>query len=223
MSSFLDTVIRNNMEMQSLMVSQMVARSALQQSLSRRGLRLSKQQRAAADRFAKYRGTMFRNGAPVMPKRLAARLISQPGKQRTQLEQVFRELLRAYAARSRQQNAPANDLARTLAFCIAANYAYATEQEVSAAGLAELRRKIRAAFTSDAKFRAISDLKKQELSESLVILTLFAALGYDEAKAAKKPELQSKFKMLARANLQSMLGVPVQRVRLEKTGLIIAR
>ena len=132
-------------------------------------------------------------------------------------------LLQFYEKRSRQQKAPATDLARTLSYCIALNYAYSTEQDVSAKGLDELRRKMREALSSDAKFRALSNTKKQELSEGLIILSHFVALGYDEAKESKDKKTMNKFKQLAQANLKAILGVPVQQVKLEHTGLVIAQ
>jgi hypothetical protein len=223
MSSFLDTVIQNNMQTQMLMTSQMVARNALTEALRRNGnaRRMSKRERQVADRFAKYRGTMFTAGKPVMPARLAAMFLKTPGKQRQDMTALFTELLKVYDARSKQQSAPPNDLARTLAYCIAVNYAYRTEQEVSAAGLVTLRSKIRGALSGDAKFRALSNAKKQELSETIIIMTHFAALGYDHAKEAKNEAAKQQFRQLAGVNLRGMLGVDPQRVKLEKAGLVI--
>lgn len=223
MSSFLDTVIKNNMQMQNLMTSQMISRNMLQQSLSRRGLKQTKKQQVEADRFARYRGTMFKTARPVMPAKLAAMFVKTPGADRENMTKLFDALLKAYEIRSKEQKAPSNDLARTLAYCIAANYAYATEQEVSASGLIELRKKIRAALTADEKFRAMSDAKKQQLSESIIILTHFMALGYDNSKESKDVKSMTAFKQFAQFNLQTMLGVPSNQVRLEKTGLVIAR
>jgi hypothetical protein len=222
-SSLIDTMILNNQRMSMLMSSMNSSRALMQRSLRKGGLKLSKAQKAQADRFAKYRGTMFKAGKPVMPARLASQLSPKDAKQRQQLEKVFDVLLKFYEQRSKQQKAPSTDLARTLSYCIALNYAYSTEQEVSAKGLDELRRKMREALSSDPKFRDLSDAKKQELSEGLVILSHFVALGYDEAKESKDKETMNKFKQLAQANLKAILGVPVQQVKLEHTGLVIAK
>lgn len=221
-SSLIDTMILNNQRMSMLMSSMSSSRAMMQQSLKKGGIKLSKTQKAQADRFAKYKGTMFKAGKPVMPTRLAAQLSPNNTQQRQQLEKIFDVLLKVYEQRSKQQKAPSTDLARTLSYCIALNYAYSTEQDVSAKGLDELRRKMREALSSDAKFRALSDKQKQELSEGLIILSHFVALGYDEAKEAKDKETMNKFKQLAQANLKAILGVPVQQVKLEHTGLVIA-
>ena len=222
-SSFIDTIILHNRQRAMLMNSLNVSRNSINSSLRRGGLKLSKQQKAQTDHFAKYRGTMFKAAKPVMPSRLATQLLPDNPEQQKNLAKVFGVLLKFYEDRSKQQRAPSTDLARTLSYCIAMNYAYSTEQDVSAKGLVELRRKMREAMTSDPKFRALSDAKKQELSEALVIMTHFVALGYDEAKAGGKKEDMAKFKQLAQANLQSMLGVPVQQVKLEHTGLVITK
>jgi hypothetical protein len=220
-SSFLDTVILHNMQTMQLRTSMMVSSNMLTSSLSRSGPKLTKKQQAEADRFARYRGTMFKSGRPVMPVQLAASFIKTPGKQREDMTKLFSVLLEVYNQRSRQQKAPANDLARTLAYCIAANYAYYTEQEVSASGLAMLRGKIRTALTASDKFRKIKDADKQKVSETLIILTHFAALGYDQAKEGKNKESMEMFRKLAGLNLQGMLGVAPGRVKLEKTGLVV--
>ena len=222
-SSFIDTILLHNQQRSMLISSLHASRASVRSSLRRGGLKLSKAQRAQADRFAKYRGMMFKAGKPVMPSRLAARLLPDNAEKQAQLAKVFDVMLQFYEKRSKQQGAPSTDLARTLSYCIALNYAYATEQEVSAKGLAELRRKIREALSSDAKFRALGDEKKRELSESLVILSHFVALGYDEAKEAGQKENMAKFKQLAQANLESMLGVPARAVKLEHTGLVITQ
>lgn len=223
-SSYMDTVILNSQQTQSLqnmMFSQNIPHNYLRKSLQRGGLQMSPQQRIVVDRFAKYRGTMFTAKHPVMPVRLAQKMIPGNAQKSAQLEKLFEGLLKFYEDRSAQQKAPANDLARTMAYCIALNYCYATEQDVSAQGLVELRRKTRDALGSDPKFRALNNAKKQELSETAIILTHFAALGYDQAKEAKDKATMNQFKSLARMNLQALLGAPVERVRLEKTGLVL--
>ena len=222
-SSFLDTVLLNNRQMMQLQTTQMVNRNMLLRSLGRSGPKLSKKQKAQADRFAKYRGTMFKSGKPIMPAQLAASFVKKAGTERDDLQKVFGILLDVYNKRSKEQKAPANDLARTLAYCIAMNYAYYTEQEVSAAGLSMLRGKIRTALGTSDKFRKMKDKDKQKISETLIILTHFAALGYDKSKEAKDKELMKSFSKLAGLNLKGMLGVEPNKVKLEKTGLVVAR
>jgi len=222
-SSFIDTVLLHNMQSMQLRTSMMVNRSMLLESLGRSGPRLTRKQKAQADRFAKYRGTMFKSGKPVMPAQLAASFIKKPGTQRDDLTKLFNALLEVYNQRSKQQKAPPNDLARTLAYCIAMNYAYYTEQEVSALGLAMLRGKIRTALSASDKFRAMKDNDKQKISETLIILTHFAALGYDKSKAARDKDLTKNFSKLAGLNLKGILGVEPNRVKLEKTGLVVGR
>ena len=71
-SSLIDTMILNNQRMSMLMSSMNSSRALMQKSMSKSGLKLSRAQKAQADRFAKYRGTMFKASKPIMPARLAA-------------------------------------------------------------------------------------------------------------------------------------------------------
>jgi hypothetical protein len=118
---------------------------------------------------------------------------------------------------AKSQNAPTTDFARTMAYCISANYYYYTGGTgVPETQVAELRRKLRLALSEDPKFRALSNIKKQELNESMVMLTHFAALGFEviakKAPADKRSMVREGFKKLAGVNLRGILGVDPSRV-----------
>ena len=87
--------------------------------------------------------------------------------------------------------------------------------------LAALRGKIRAALSSDPKFRALSNEKKQQMSEAMIIMTNFMDLGHTLTIQRKDKENIEKFRKLAGYNLKLMLGVEPERVTFAKTGLII--
>lgn len=219
-SSFLDTVILHNQ--QSMMLRNMVMGNlAVQRGLTRGGPRLSKAQKQQVDRFAKYGGTLFKPGKSPVPAKLAAAFIPEAGEQREDMTKLFEGLLKVYQDRSRQQNAPSNDLARTLSYALAVNYAYAREQEVSAAGLAAMRGKLRTTLLSNASFKKLSNAQKQEMNDTLVILAHFVALGYDHCKEKGDQDGMAAYKRLANFNLKTLLNVDPSRIRLEKEGLVV--
>lgn len=219
-SSLIDTMILHNQ--QSMMLrNSLIGNMAIQQSLTRRAPKLTKAQKREVDRYAKYRGTMFKPGKPFMPARIAAVFVSTPGEQRDDMTKLFEGLLKFYNTRSKQQGAPANDLARTLSYTIALNYAYAREQEVSNAGMTAMRAKLRNALLASPDFRKMSEQQKQEMHETLVILSHFVAVGYDQSKEKGDKDSMAAFKKLANFNLQTLLKVDPSRIRLEKDGLVI--
>jgi hypothetical protein len=235
-SSFLDTVIMNNMRTQQLFTSQMIASNSLRISFQRGGKTRkqsphaqsphaqSPRERAVADRFAKYRGTMFTpSGKPMMPAKLAASLVKEPGEKQRQMTALLTEMLAIYEQRSRQQNAPSNDLARTQAYCIAVNYSHYSGKDISMDHLAALRGKIRVALSSDAKFRALNNAKKQQLSETLIILTNFMDMGHTLSIEKKDEEGKRAYRQMAGMLLKAMLSVEPNRVMFTETGLVITQ
>lgn len=188
---------------------------------------MSRTEKAAVDRFAKYRGTMYKDsGRPIAPAKLAAAFAKSTKADEKDLTKLFTVLLDAYKQRATAQGAPPNDVARTVAYSVAANYIYFNGK----AGLDEgpigvLRAKVRTALGEDAKFRALSNAQKQEMSETMVILAHLAALGVDGVAAKvpeeKRAEVKAGFRKLAGVNLKGLLGVEPSRVAFDKSGLFI--
>lgn len=195
---------------------------------ARRLKKMPKRERSEAQRFAKYNGTMFKAAsASQTPAKLAAVFAKGTAKQsdREYFAKTFKVFLDVYKQRAKQQNAPATDVARTLAFCIAANHYYRSGTMPSEAQIAALRGKMRAALSESSKFRALSNAQKQGMNETMVILTFLVAYGVDEvaekAPADKRSQVLTGFRTLAGINLKGLLGVDPKRVTFDKAGLVI--
>jgi hypothetical protein len=89
--------------------------------------------------------------------------------------------------------------------------------------LAALRGKIRTALSSDPKFRALSNAKKQQMSETLIILTNFMDLGHTVSIQQKNEQGKRAYRQMAGMLLQGMLAVNPNRVAFTKTGLVISQ
>ena len=185
-----------------------------------------RREQTEAQRFAKYSGTMYKPGKADTPAQVANIFAKGIGGKASDFTPVMRELWALYVKQAKSQGAPSTDVARTMAYCISANYYYFTGGTgVPETQVAKLRGKLREALSEDAKFRALSNVQKQQLNESMVILTHFSALGF-EVIAKKAPQdkqalVREGFKKLAGVNLQGILGVAPERVAFDKDGLVI--
>ncbi len=198
---------------------------------SRRAARLKAipvRERSEAVRFAKYQGTMYHTGKSVMPARLAAAFAdgTKHPENRAAFEKLFTIFVNGYKDRSKQLNAPATDIARTLAFCIAANYYHRSGTLPSEAQIGALRGKIRTALSEDKSFRALSNAQKQEMNETLVILTFLVDYGIENVapklEASKREQVKTGFRGLADINLKGMVGVDPKRLAFDEGGLVIS-
>ena len=201
------------------------AARAARQSTYRK--KMPARERTEAEKFAKYNGTMYKPSAKVdAAGKIATTLAKTSTTDKAQIKKAMDELWKLYVKQAKDQNAPSTDLARTMAYCISANYYYYTGGTgVPETQVAELRKKLRTALSEDAKFRKMSAVQKQELNETMVILTHFAALGFEviakKAPAAKRQSVREGFKTLAGANLRGILGIDPSRVSFDKDGLVI--
>lgn len=201
------------------------ASRAARQSAYRK--KMAPKERTEAEKFAKYNGTMYKPSAKVdSAGKIAATLAKTSKTDVAQIKKAMNELWQVYVKQAKDQNAPSTDLARTMAYCISANYYYYTGGTgVPETQVAELRKKLRTALSEDPKFRKMSAAQKQQLNETMVILTHFAALGFEviakKAPADKRQSVREGFKTLAGANLRGILGIDPKRVAFDKDGLVI--
>lgn len=227
--SNMNMITQHAIQRSQLFTSQMIAGSFVRSKSARdkRVKALVATEKAAAAKFAKYSGTIYKE-APnsKVPAKVAAIFAKHTEAKTTEITPVFRQLFEIYKQRAKQQGAPHTDVARTLAYVIAANYyIFAGKEGVPEPQIAALRGKIRTALSEDPKFRAMTNAQKQEMNETLVILAHFAAWGAEDlaeqAPADKKAAVKAGFRKIAGASLQGLLGVKPERVAFDKEGLVI--
>lgn len=188
---------------------------------------LSRREKSDAARFIQYQGTMYKEAGPsTSPQKVAAILGKNLNVKSSDVQPVLKALLDVYRQRAKEQNAPPNDVARTLAYCISANYFYFSGGTgVPETQVAALRSKIRTALSEDKSFRAMSDAQKRQTAENMIILTHLVALGVDEVAAKvpaeKRDDVKKGYRQLAGLNLRGILGVDPKRVAFDKNGLVI--
>lgn len=196
-SCLLDTMIRNRMNQQ-----------LLEQSIGRRA-----QAPAAVPRVERL--TYRRAGNLRNAEQLAASLTDIP-QDRKQLTGFFLEALEKYrvaAARSGR----ADDVGHALAFCLACNYSVANECDVPDGLLNALVRQMDAALVDMPGFRAASDAQRQTVAETLVMVGMFVAAGYEQSSG--RAEARAVFVELAESSFRSLTGLDARNVTLTASGL----
>lgn len=155
----------------------------------------------------------------IMPKQLAETIGATP-KDRKELQKAFTEFLQVFdqeAALDKEEN----NVARAVTFFIVCNYIVATGLEFEEEQINFMERDINIYLAENEYFCAFDNHRKQELYESLVILGTLAAAGYHDGEENGRKEQMERFRSLARNGLETLLGVPVERLKLTKVGLVI--
>ena len=166
--------------------------------------------------------TVFHTVEPAfVPRQLAARLGKTP-QERQYLEELLTKCLNFYTDTARQKGVPLHDVARALNYYIATNYLVHAQGTGPTQGQMEATRNmIRANLARDENFRRMSDREKQESYEALIVIAGFVDVGYGSAKRSGNEKLAAQFREMARHNLETLLGVPVQRIRFTNEGLAL--
>jgi hypothetical protein len=166
--------------------------------------------------------TTFRTVGPAfVPRELAARL-GKTAQERRDIEAVLARCLRFYTDNARQKGIPLNDVARALNYFIATNYyVYSLGSGPKQNEMDATREVIRANMTRDAAFRRMSDRQKQEAYETLIVLAGFVDMGFGTTKQSRDESAAASFRDMAKHNLETLLGVPVEKIHFTSAGLAL--
>jgi hypothetical protein len=159
--------------------------------------------------------------SPFVPQQLADRL-GKTAEDKKFIEDTLTKCLNFYTDSARQQGVPLHDVARALNYYISTNYfVYSAGAGPSPAEMAATRDMIRANLTNDDTFRQMSDRQKQEAYETLIVLAGFVDLGYGTAKKTGDENTATQFRDMARHNLETLLGAPVEKMHFTSEGLVL--
>ena len=162
-----------------------------------------------------------RSQPPFVPQQLATR-IGKTQQERQYIEGVLTKCLNFYVDTAIQKRVPLNDVALALNYFISTNYfvyssgAGPTPQQMSAT-----RDLIRANMTRDDAFRSMSDKQKQEAYETLIVLASFVDFGAGTAKQSGDANTAAQFREMAKYNLETLLGVPIEKIHFTNDGLAL--
>jgi hypothetical protein len=156
----------------------------------------------------------------LMVKELADTLVKDVDS-RTELAEAFDGYLRAFDEQARRDREPSNDVGRAAAFFVMVNYFAATGREPTDAQADGAQATFRAGLAGNAGFARMSDRDRQRLYESLVILGSFPLAGVVQAGQRQDKEQEKRFRDFAAELVKTLIGVPVEKIQLTKTGFRI--
>jgi hypothetical protein len=163
----------------------------------------------------------FRPVAPVlMVDELATTLVKDASAQR-ELRAAFRSYLRDFDGQARKDGEPSNDVARAAAFFVMVNYMAATGREPTDAQADGAQAIFRAGLAASEPFGRMEDRDRQRLYESLVILGTFPGAAAMQAGQGGNRAQEKMFREFAAELVKTLLGVPVEKIRLTRNGFRI--
>ena len=140
-----------------------------------------------------------------------------------QVLNLLTALLEEYEKNARAAGRP-NDLALALSFFLATNASlYHATAEPTDPQMLELRDVIAEALIEGNAMDGVTDRQKQEMYETLVLITGFALATYEEGKQGGNAETVNVSRQLAGQNLLAITGIPPDKIAFTAQGLDIER
>ena len=159
--------------------------------------------------------------APFVPQQLAERL-GKSKRERQHIKGILTKCLNFYRDTAKQKGIPLHDVALALNYFISANYfVYSSGAGPTPEQMSATRDSIRANMVQDDTFRRMSDKQKQEAYETLIVLASFVDLGTGTAEKSGDTNAKAQFREMAKLNLETLLGTPIEKIHFTKNGLAL--
>jgi hypothetical protein len=170
---------------------------------------VSKKTQAQIDAAVRFHST----GTSLRTQAFAA-FLSEGGtpETKTQMTAIISTLLTEYEKAAKAQGKP-NDLAlATTAALVYNSSIYNGTADPDDARILEIRDALAELEAEDSTFASMTDRQKQELYENLVISTLLAKTGYEEAQKGGDKANMAIYRDLAGQTLQAVSGMPPEKI-----------
>jgi hypothetical protein len=168
----------------------------------------SKKTPAQIDAAVRFRST----GTQLRTQAFADFLSSGSAETKKQMTEIISTLLTEYEKAATAQGKP-NDLAlATTAALVYNSSIYNNTSEPDDARIMEIRDALAELAAEDGTFASMTDRQKQELYENLVISTMLAKVGYEEAKKTGDRATMASYRELAGQTLKAVSGMPPEKV-----------
>ena len=169
---------------------------------------VSKTTPAQIDTAVRFRST----GTQLETQSIANELGGDDPELRKQMVTIISTLLTEYEKAARAQGKP-NDLAlATTAALVYNSSIYNGSPEPEDARIMEIRDAMAELMVEDATLGSMTDRQKQVLYEKLVISTMLAKAGYEEAKTGGDKATMAIYRELAGQTLRMVSGMPPEKI-----------
>jgi hypothetical protein len=208
----------------SLLQTQILGRArleALQKELSSKPAQSTSRPTAAQSTAAQLTVVSFRPDPKASMVATLANTFGSNDEERTQLQTFFTQGVQAYETQAKQSKQPHN-VARAVAFFIALNWSIAQQKEVEEAAFNNLTRRMQGFFARGDAGK-MTNAQKQKLYETLVMLALLANAGVNDAVEKKDSDQAKTFRTMAKNNVETLLGVPIGRMKFTQSTFIVEK
>ena len=169
---------------------------------------VSKKTPAQIDAAVRFRST----GTQLRTKAFADFLSSGSPETKKQMTEIISTLLIEYEKAAKAQGKP-NDLAlATTAALLYNSSIYNGTPEPEDARIMEIRDALAELMIEDGTLASMTDRQKQELYENLVICTMLAKVGFEEAKKTGDKAAMGSYRSLAGQTLQAVSGMSPEKI-----------
>jgi hypothetical protein len=154
----------------------------------------------------------------LVPPLFAARLGKTP-EERRYIEKTLDSCLDHYVELARRRGGEVHDVARAVSYFILTNYVIYRRGEVpTQPQIDAMRALLLTNMSADDTLRHMTNRQKQEAYETLIVLAGFADLGYGTMRNAGNEAGAEQFRAFAGQNLQTLLGVPPEKLHFTEEG-----
>ncbi len=144
-----------------------------------------------------------------------------PAAQRGAMSKAFEESFAFWQKLETQLGLASNDLAAGVAAFIAGNYAAFTQQQVADEHFKTLVRQMQGLLGQNAGIQQASPAQRRAMYEQLAMVGTFMVVYREQLRLKPNPAEEVHFRNTARANLETALGVGVERLQIGAQGLEI--
>lgn len=190
--------------------------------------------------------TAFRQSAYVLPNALAA-MEGNDAKARAETQQLVNQMLDLYRKTASNDGFPSNDLAYAFEYFVVNNYQVyhnlldilsdpaiariddplarlqavkvKEQMKVTLPQERAIYDQFRRILSENAEVRKMTDVQKQEAAELLAVMTGMAYMQFSQGSRNRSDEQMEKGRQTARANLERLVSVSADRIKITNTGL----
>lgn len=220
-----------------------IARIAMQGNISSSLLKESRSQTARKQRKIATGVTAFKADQPYLLPASIAGSFNGTVRQKQELKKTLELAVKSYELRALKQGYPSNDLAFAITYFFYNNYAvYQSIKPMWSNSGGEMQYlvsrspifegQVRGTYLQFSKLlsgqtslKNLSDTDKQQIAEYLAISTtiFFEAYAEVEPKLNNDMKQVAKLKEIARNNLEGLMGVTIDRIKLGDNGILVSK